>query len=150
MRLPSILVRSLPVVTVAAGSAAAAVLFPQVLFASGGSTGSAQFFVAAYLVRLWLGLVSGATIVVGAMLALDGYSSRHTSEPVLTEDSRVKIERKYRLSYRKIGGGLLCVVFGCALLVTTVFLLPDKRTGHSGIGKILHHFEIGQVADHRR
>ncbi|MCF6289937.1 MAG: hypothetical protein L3J03_02895 [Desulfobacterales bacterium] len=149
MRLPSILVRSLPVVSVAAGSATAAVLFPQLLFASGGGEGSAQFFVAAWLVRVWLGLASGATIIIGVMLALDSYSPQHISEPVLTEESRIKIDRKYRLSYRKIGGGLLCVVFGCALLVSTVFLLPDKRTGHSGIGKIMARFEIGQVIDHQ-
>ncbi len=143
------LVRSVSLVSVALACLAAALLFPRVLFAAGGDAGSAQFFVAAWLVRVWLGLVSGATIVIGAMLALDAYSPQHISEPVLTGESRIRIERKYRASYRKIGGGLLCVLFGCALLVTTVFLLPDKRTGHSGIGKIMARFEIGQVADHQ-
>lgn len=116
---------------------------PQQLLASEGAL--AQFYVSAWLVRLWLGLVSGAVIVAGVLLALDSYSSRYTSDPVLTPDSQVQLVKQYQLSYRKIGGGLACVVLGCTLLVTTVFLLPDKRTGHSGVAKILERFNVSQV-----
>ena len=108
------------------------------------SEGSAQFFVAAWLVRLWLGIASGTAIVVGVLVALDSYSADHTTDPVLNQEDKVVLEKKYKLSYQKIGGGLLCVLLGCLLFVTTVFLLPDKRTGHSGLGKIVSHFKADQ------
>lgn len=125
------------------GSVSLLLLTPTLTLAS---EGSAEFFVAAWLVRLWLALVSGTTIVVGVLLALDSYSGQGTLEPVLTPDSKVVIVKQKKLSYKKIGGGLLCVCVGCALFVTSVFLLPDKRTGHSGISKIINRFSTEQVA----
>jgi hypothetical protein len=113
-------------------------MFPALSIASEG--GSAKFFVAAWLVRIWLALVSGTAIIIGVMVATDSYSASSTLEPKLTPDAKVVITKRYRLSYRKIGGGLLCAIVGSALFVTSVFLLPDIRTGHSGIGKIVAHF----------
>ncbi|OGQ96741.1 MAG: hypothetical protein A2521_07315 [Deltaproteobacteria bacterium RIFOXYD12_FULL_57_12] len=142
MRLPLSLARSNQMLVAAIAIALASLVAPQIVHAS---EGSAEFYVSAWLVRVWLGLVCGSTIVVGVMLALDSYSSKPTIEPVLTADSKVELVKKYQLSYLKIGGGLLCVTVGCALFVVAVFLLPDKRTGHSGIGKVLQRFNIGQI-----
>ena len=113
-------------------------LLPSLSFAS--ETGAAQFFVAAWLVRIWLALVSGSAIVIGVMIATDSYETTPILEPQLTADDKVVITKQYKLSYWKIGGGLLCTIVGCALFVTSVFLLPDIRTGHSGLGKIISHF----------
>jgi hypothetical protein len=113
-------------------------MFPPLSIASAGE--SAKFFVAAWLVRIWLALVSGTAIIIGVMVASDSYSASSTMHPQLTRDSKVVMTKQYRLSYRKIGGGLLCAIVGCALFVTSVFLLPDLRTGHSGMGKIVAHF----------
>jgi hypothetical protein len=107
-------------------------------------TGAAQFFVAAWLVRIWLALVSGSAIVIGVMIATDSYEKTPTLEPQLTPDAKVVITKQYKLSYWKIGGGLLCTIVGCTLFVTSVFLLPDIRTGHSGLGKIVSHFTGAQ------
>lgn len=107
--------------------------------------GSAEFYVSAWLVRIWLALVSGTVIVVGVMLAIDSYDDEHRTEPVLTSEKKVVLEKRYSLSYRKISGGLLCVIVGGALFTTSVFLLPDKRTGHSGLGKIAARFEAEQA-----
>ena len=143
----SLLFRLLPGTVVLLGSAALILLSPTLTLAS---EGSAEFFVSAWLVRIWLALVSGTVIVVGVMLALDSYSNQGTLEPVITPDSKVAIVKQKKLSYKKIGGGLLCVCVGCALFVTSVFLLPDKRTGHSGIGKIIKRFSTEQVVvDHK-
>jgi hypothetical protein len=111
------------------------------------SEGSAQFFVSAWLVRVWLALVSGTVIIGGVMIALDGYASDHRLEPVLTEETGVTLTRVQQISYRKIGSGLLLVIFGCLFLVTSIFLLPDKRTGQSGIGKIVDRFSTDQVSE---
>lgn len=94
----------------------------------------------AWLVRLWLAMVSATAIIIGVLIALDSYAKEPTTEPVLTPESKVVLEKKHRLSYLRIGSGLLCVIIGGALFVTSVFLLPDKRTGHSGIGKIIERF----------
>lgn len=75
---------------------------------------------------------------------MDGYSKDPTLDPVMTPDEGVQIVKKYKLSYPKIGGGLLVVIVGCAFFVTSVFLLPDKRTGRSGMGKIISHFQMLQ------
>ncbi len=117
-------------------------LLPSLSIAS--ETGAAQFFVSAWLVRIWLALVSGSAIVIGAMIAMDSYSASPTLEPQLTPDNKIVITKQYKLSYLKIGGGLLCAFVGCALFVTSVFLLPDIRTGHSGLGKIVRHFTGAQ------
>jgi hypothetical protein len=117
-------------------------LLPSLSIAS--ETAAAQFFVSAWLVRIWLALVSGSAIVIGAMIAMDSYEASPTLEPQLTPDAKVVITKQYKLSYLKIGGGLLCAFVGCALFVTSVFLLPDIRTGHSGIGKIVSHFTGSQ------
>jgi len=117
-------------------------LLPSLSIAS--ETATAQFFVAAWLVRIWLALVSGSAIIIGVMIATDSYSSTPILEPQLTPDAKVVLTKKYKLSYRKIGGGLLCAIVGCALFVTSVFLLPDIRTGHSGLGKIVSHFTGAQ------
>lgn len=116
------------------------VLFVSIPSLACASELSPKFFVAAWLVRIWLALASGSAIVFGIMSALDGKSSKHTLEPVLGPDKKVAITKVYKISYRKVGGGMLCAVFGCLLFVTSVFLLPDKRTGHSGLGKIITHF----------
>jgi len=113
-------------------------MYPALSIASEGR--SAEFFVAAWLVRIWLALVSSTAIIIGVMIASDSYSAKSTIEPKLTPDAKVVITKQYQLSYRKIGGGLLCAIVGCALFVTSVFLLPDIRTGHSGLGKIVAHF----------
>ena len=113
-------------------------ILPSLSFAS--ETAAAQFYVTAWLVRIWLALVSGSAIVIGVMIATDSYETTPTLEPQLTADDKVVITKEYKLSYWKIGGGLLCTIVGCALFVTSVFLLPDIRTGHSGIGKIVSHF----------
>lgn len=101
---------------------------------------TAQFQVAAYLVRLWLALVAGTGVVIGVMLAMDGYTSDPHIQPVMTPDKTVQLIKSLKLSYGKIGAGLLCVILCGALFATAVFLLPDKRTGHSGIGKIVTRF----------
>lgn len=143
MKIPYLSITYSKLFSLAAGLTAGLFCFPSILPASEGAP---EFFVAAWLVRLWLGLAFGTAIVVGVMLALDSYSStKHITEPTLTEDSQVKLIKKPLLSYRKIGGGLLCVFLGCAFFVTAVFLLPDKRTGHSGVGKIIKHFNINQT-----
>ena len=113
-------------------------MLPALSIASEGEL--AEFYVAAWLVRIWLALVSGVAIVIGVLIATDGYSTHPIMEPQLTADAKVVITKRYKLSYRKIGGGLLCTIVGCALFVTSVFLLPDIRTGHSGLGKIVAHF----------
>ena len=113
-------------------------MYPALSIASEGK--SAEFFVAAWLIRIWLALVSATAIVIGVMIASDSYSAKSTIEPKLTPDAKVVITKQYQLSYRKIGGGLLCAIVGSALFVTSVFLLPDIRTGHSGLGKIVAHF----------
>ena len=118
------------------------VLLPSLSLAS--ETGAAQFSVAAWLVRIWLALVSGSAIVIGVMIATDSYETTPTLEPQLTPEDKVVITKQYKLSYWKIGGGLLCTIVGCALFVTSVFLLPDIRTGHSGLGKIVSHFTGAQ------
>jgi len=121
---------------------AASFFFPSFSWAAHGA---AKFFVSAWLVRIWLALVSGTAIVIGVMLALDSYDEKPRTEPVLTHGKKVVLEKKYSLSYRKIGGGLLCVIVGSALFITSVFLLPDKRTGHSGFGKIAARFKAEQT-----
>lgn len=142
MKIPYLSPKLPKMFSIAAGLTAGLFSSPAILLAS---EGSAEFFVAAWLVRLWLAMVCGTAIVVGVMLALDSYSSKHIMEPTLTADSQIKIIKKKLLSYRKIGGGLLCVFIGCAFFVTAVFLLPDKRTGHSGVNKILKRFNISQT-----
>jgi hypothetical protein len=122
--------------------AGALFLLPSLSLASG--TAAAQFFVTSWLVRIWLALVSGSAIVIGVMIAMDSYSASPILEPQMTADAKVVITKQYKLSYRKIGGGLLCAFVGCALFVTSVFLLPDIRTGHSGLGKIVRHFTGAQ------
>jgi hypothetical protein len=117
-------------------------LIPSLSIAS--ETAAAQFFVSAWLVRIWLALVSGSAIVIGVMIAMDSYEASPTLEPQLTPEAKVVITKQYKLSYWKIGGGLFCAIVGCALFVTSVFLLPDIRTGHSGIGKIVSHFTGAQ------
>ncbi len=143
--LPSLCLRIVPVVVATLCTVSAFSFFPSFSFASAGS---AEFFVSAWLVRLWLALVSGTAIIIGVMIALDSYAKKHTTEPVLTPEAKVVLEKTHNLSYRKIGGGLLCVLIGSALFVTAVFLLPDKRTGHSGIGKIVARFTGGQTTVH--
>lgn len=108
---------------------------------SGASEGPGLFFVAAWLIRLALGLIGGTAVVVGVMMALNGYAPEPTIEPVASPESGVTIVQKRKLSYRRIGGGLLSVIFGCALFLAVVFLLPDRRTGYSGIGKLLGCFQ---------
>ena len=117
-------------------------MLPSLSIAS--ETAAAQFFVTSWLVRIWLALVSGSAIVIGVMVAMDSYSSSPILEPQMTPDAKVVITKQYKLSYWKIGGGLLCAFVGCALFVTSVFLLPDIRTGHSGLGKIVRHFTGAQ------
>jgi hypothetical protein len=111
------------------------------------SEGSAQFFVSAWLVRVWLALVSGTAIIAGVMIALDGYASDQRLEPALSQETGVTITKVRKISYRKIGSGLLLVIFGCLFFVTSIFLLPDKRTGQSGIGKIVDHFRADQISE---
>ncbi|MFC1837768.1 hypothetical protein ACFLYW_03715 [Thermodesulfobacteriota bacterium] len=108
---------------------------------------SAEFFVSAWLVRIWLAMVSGAVIIGGLMIALDGYASDHRLEPVITEETNVSITRVREISYRKIGSGLLLVIFGCLFFVTSIFLLPDKRSGHSGINTIIDHFKADSASE---
>jgi len=115
--------------------AATLLLLPSLSIAS--DTATAQFFVTSWLVRIWLALVSGSAIVIGVMIASDSYEANPTLEPQMTPDAKVVITKQYKLSYWKIGGGLLCALVGCVLFVTSVFLLPDVRTGHSGLGKIV-------------
>lgn len=110
------------------------------------SEGSAQFFVSAYLVRIWLAMLGGIAVVSGVILAMNGYAGDHTLAPEKTGDSGVALRKIPRLSYLKVSSGLLCVILGCAFFVTAVFLLPDKRTGHSGLGKIAAHFKTAQAA----
>jgi len=125
------------ILAVAVCSLSAILLSPSFSFAS-SEGGSAELFVSAWLVRIWLALAFGSVIVIGVLIALDCYSVKHT-EPVLNEDRQVVLKKVNKLCYWKIGGGLFCAFVGSALFVTSVFLLPDKRTGHSGLGKIAHH-----------
>ena len=118
-------------------------ILPDLLLAS---EGSGQYFVSAWLVRVWLALVSGTVIIGGVMIALDGYASDHKLEPVLTQETGITITGVRKISYRKISSGLLLVIFGSLFFVTSIFLLPDKRTGHSGIGKIVDQFRADQVS----
>lgn len=101
----------------------------------------AQFEVSSYLVRIWLAMVFGTGVVIGVMLALDSFAPEGRMEPVVTPDKKVQLIKRQQLSYRKISGGLLCVAICSVLFVTSVFILPDKRTGHSGLNKIITHFK---------
>ncbi|MBW2467026.1 MAG: hypothetical protein JRF02_06970, partial [Deltaproteobacteria bacterium] len=122
---------------------AALILLPSLSHASGLTP---EFFVSAWLVRLWLAMVCATAIVVGLLIALNSKIAKSALEPTRDADGKIVLSREYRLSYRKLGGGLLCIVLGGALFVTCVFLLPDKRTGNSGIGKIKAHLSGEQYS----
>ena len=115
----------------------ASIFFPSL---SHASELTPEFFVSAWLVRIWLALVSATAIVVGLLVALDSRIVKSSLEPKRAADGSVVIGKEYKLSYRRLGGGLLCAILGCTFFVTSVFLLPDKRTGNSGINKIITRF----------
>ncbi len=131
-----------PAVIIFFGYLLSEVLLPSVVWASESMV---KLYVSAWLVRLWLALIGGTVLVVGVMVAMGGDKSDYTLQPVYSKDSGVSVTKKPKLSYMRIGGGLLTVVVGCLFFVSSVFLLPDKQSGYSGIGKVIAQLKTTKV-----
>ena len=106
------------------------------------SDNPAKLYVSAWLVRIWLSLIGGTFVVAGVILAMESQSHGHSLEPVRSPEGVVTVQRITQLSYRKIGQGLLAVIFGSAFFVSATFLLPDMHTGHSGLGKVAQRYKM--------
>lgn len=100
--------------------------------------------VAGWFIRLGLALLGTTAIVVGVLIALEGYAPEQRITPVAAPESGVALIKERPLSYRRIGAGLLTVIFGAAFLITVVFLLPDKRSGRSGITPVIARLQVVQ------